>query len=206
MLARTTVLDSSAAGAKLSLSAGTKLVFNDVISSLTFIQTQTVSNVASVDFVTGLTSVHDHYVITITNLVSATNNTDLWLRVSQDGGATFKAGATDYAYTTFGFLSGSSGSVGSLSNSKILLAGGLRNTNATLDFAHGTVTIFAPAGTTANKWCMSDIAFFNAGNDLGRNLSNGVFQLNTAPINGIRFMLSSGNITSGVFTLYGLRK
>jgi hypothetical protein len=205
-LARTTVLDSSAAGAKLSLSAGTKLVFNDAISSLTYIQSQSVSNVASVDFVTGLTSVHDHYLITITNMVPATNNTNLWLRVSQDGGATFKAGATDYGYSWFAYGNATSGQTGAVNDSKIVLFVGVRNTVAASDVLNGTVRIYAPAGTAVNKWVTSDLACYASNPEIVRSMANGLFQLNTSAINGIRLLMSSGNITSGIFTLYGIRK
>lgn len=205
-LARTTVLDSSAAGAKLSLSAGTKLVFNDAMPALVPIQTQSASNSAQIDFTSGFTSLHDRYLVMIANMVLATNGAELWMRVTQDGGATFKAGATDYSHALLGITKAGTGSAGSAADSKMVVSGANRNTNAASDVLHGTLTLFSPSGTTNNKWCMGDLIAMSTIPDIGRSLTFGVFQLNTSAINGIRLFTSSGNISSGTFTLYGVRK
>lgn len=206
VLARTTVLDSSAAGAKLSLSAGTKLVFNDAISSLTLIQSQTVGSVAQVDFTTGFSAIHDQYLLTISNLSVATNNVDLWLRVSQDGGATFKSGATDYGHALFGFTAAGTGTTGALNDTKYVVSTGILNTTPATDVCCGTVRIIHPSNTTHHKWFMGDVINHTSTPALGRHTTAGVFRLNTSAINGIRLLLSSGNIAGGIFTLHGLRK
>ena len=68
-------------------------------SSLALIQSQSASASAQVDFTSGITSAYSEYVLKMIDVVPATNGTNLNFRVSEDGGATFKAGASDYAYT-----------------------------------------------------------------------------------------------------------
>src|SRR3990167_8133940 len=60
------------------------------------ISSATASASATINF-TGLTNTYSTYVVTISNLAPATDATTLWMRTSTDGGASYDAGASDYA-------------------------------------------------------------------------------------------------------------
>jgi hypothetical protein len=51
---------------------------------------------------------------------------------------------------------------------------------------------------------MGQVSYFATTPEFVQVLSHGIFKLNTSAINGLRIMMGSGNITSGVFTLYGI--
>jgi len=204
-LTRETVLDSSAAGAKLSLGSGTKSVFNDAPLGLVFIQSQSASASASIDFVTGITSTYDEYLVTLTNIIPATDSSDLLFRISQDAGSTFKSGATDYAHARNTTSTGPSNTpLGSAGDTSITITNNLSNASART--FNGELRFFAPAGTAKSKQCLFQSVFTNNFGAFATVYGAGGFVLNTAAINGIRFLMSSGNITSGIFTLYGVRK
>ena len=60
------------------------------------ISTATASSSATIDFT--LSSIYKSFDIRCISLVPSTDNVGMWIRVSTDGGSTFKSGASDYAY------------------------------------------------------------------------------------------------------------
>lgn len=170
---------------------------------LNLIQTQVALNVATLDFTSGFSSTYDAFVIGITNLRPATNNSDLWVRISQS--ATFLAGATDYAAVRHGVDTAGTVTTGGsgAGDSKIILATGLSNT-ASLSWS-GSLDIYNPAGTTFVKTFLWNAIYHNTGPTVVRLSGAGAFILNTTAIDGIRFLMSTGNI-NGIFSLYGVRK
>ena len=72
---------------------------------------------------------------------------------------------------------------------------------------HGRVSVYGPALTT-NHHAMWEIALFDdTATPLLRMITGvGAYNANTNAITGVRFMGSTGNITSGTINLYGLRK
>lgn len=173
-------------------------------NGLRLIQTQDAANSASIDFTAGLTSTYNFYVVQINNLIPATNSTDLWLRVSQS--ATFLSGASDYIYSRYGFESGpSDANFSSGGDTKINLANALSN-NATQPLSL-ELRIVNPANATAVKPCFWQAAWVVATTAQSHGtVGSGLLQLNGLAIDGIRFLMSSGNITSGTFALYGVKK
>jgi hypothetical protein len=204
------VLSGSATGTYTL--AGTPTITAPTITGLgagamTLIQSQTASASATIDFTTGITSTYDHYLITITNLVNATSGSDLYLRVSQDGGSTFKAGGTDYAHARWAWDTGAaSAAAGSVGTTAYLIASIIRNTVATTDTLNGEIRCFAPSGTAISKQFSGSVTYISTTPAYAKTESMGAFILNQAAYNGIRLLMSAGNITSGTFTLYGIRK
>lgn len=60
------------------------------------LESQTASSSATIDF--SLPSGYFKFEIVISNIVPATNNTDLDCRLSTDGGSSFLSGASEYSY------------------------------------------------------------------------------------------------------------
>jgi hypothetical protein len=71
------------------------------LGKLELIETQTVSGTpSSIDFINLADNSYDVYFVTINDLIS-TSQTQITYRFSNDNGATFEAGASDYQYASF---------------------------------------------------------------------------------------------------------
>jgi hypothetical protein len=172
---------------------------------LFLIQQQVVASVASVDFTTGIDATYDEYLVTLTDIIPSTDGADLWMRVSQDGGSTFKAGASDYDHVRNSTdTSPANTPVGSTGAAQINLTSNLSNVgNRTLS---GEVRFFNLAGTAKHKPCTFHTVHVSSAPIFKSVTGAGQFTLNTSAVNGFQFLMSSGNIASGIFTLYGIRK
>lgn len=197
----------AAGGFKLTgLAAGSAAGESVRYEQLGWTQLSTVSASASatIDITSGFSSTYDEYVIGIRNLLPATDNTALWVRISQS--ATFISGATDYSHVrhtvdTAGAVATAGSGAG---DSKLILASALSNT-ASLSWS-GWLHIYNPAGATFVKTFAWHAAYHITGPTVVSLTGSGAFVLNSTAIDGIRFLMSSGNITAGTFVLYGVRK
>ncbi len=168
------------------------------------IKTQTVSGVASVDFVNGsggviLNSTYSTYIIIGTNILPATDNVNLFMRTSVDG-VSYASAGTDYDNNGQSFSGGTATAFGGNASQIIICNTQIGNaTNEGVDFY---CIFYNPASTTRFKSCifMSDgldgstVHKFNYG---------GGTRLSTSAVIGLRFLTSSGNI-SGTISLYGV--
>jgi hypothetical protein len=185
---------------------------NGAVGSMVLLASATASNSASIDFTSAIDSTYDEYVIFFNNVVPATNGAQLYMRVSTDSGSTWKSGGTDYGYTSTGLNSaGTAVSIASNGAAWMQIAG-----TSTADFglgnaagrsSRGRVEISLPSSSSINKKLGWKTGWSSEGgtNYLYTLSGEGEYRATTA-INGIRFLMSSGNITSGSFYLYGIKK
>lgn len=166
---------------------------------LTLISTASASASATID-ITGINSTYAHYIIIVTNLVPATDGQALYVRTSTDGGSTFAAGVSDYAWSMTGNSTGGlTSSDEDDADSEITLPS---CGNSAGESSCYIINIFNPAGTAANK-IIGALAFqYDAVAYV--SITTGV-RLATADVDAIRFIMASGNITSGEFRLYGVK-
>lgn len=168
---------------------------------------QTAAASATLDFIKGITSAYDAYMLMLSDILPATDNVNIRLRASTDGGSTFLAGAADYEYNLAELQAGVAGwssLSGSAGDTKIdLNSNGL--SNASGEQCSGTIMLFSPATFPRVVW---DIAFWDdtATAILTHAHGAGAFVNGGTAINGLRLLMSSGNIASGTAALYGLRK
>lgn len=163
------------------------------------ISSQTASSSATIDF-TGLSTSYRDFIVVLSHIVPATDTADFWFRTSTNNGSTYDSGASDYQW---GRMSVSSGAVsalgGSAADTKISLANNLGT--GTRETFNGQLTLHDPQGTAGvhvnweNTIYSATPTFFKT--------SGGGFRNSTADVDAIRFMMSTGNIASGTFTLYG---
>lgn len=173
--------------------------------SMEFISSATASNSATIEF-TGLSSTYELYIVTINGLVPASDGTTLWLRVSDDGGCTYKSGATDYSWTVLG-RSGSAGllNTGDNQDAQIELGGSpIIAGTATGEHFSGKVSIMGHSSASFNFAARMDFIGTSSSSGQGNCGSAGGSYLTAATIDGIQFLMSTGNITSGTFRLYGV--
>jgi hypothetical protein len=176
-------------------------------SGLVLIQAQTPSSVAALDFTTGINSTYEVYKL-IGWLQPATDDVELWLRISDDGGSTFEADAADYRYRGTGNNDGgtnaalvsASDTAFDITSSDAAFAVG----NAAAASIRCEITVTNPDSATLKKVISSQAAWVDPS---GRAI--GAFKdcivTATAAINGLRLLFESGDIAAGHVALYGLR-
>lgn len=169
------------------------------------LSTQTASNSATIDFTTGINSTYKMYVVEWDGVKSGSTGNGLQMRISTDGGSTWKSGASDYAYSFCYFSSGATtmtvqSSTGAASmNCAVAVITTTANTSGS-----GTVKCFNPSDSARFFTIETSASVTNTSTSVWA--SRGVGNYTTAgAVNGFRFLMQSGNIVSGTFRLYGVR-
>lgn len=171
--------------------------------AMTFIASQTASNSASISFTSISNSTYSSYVIVGTNVIPVNNAVNLLLQCSVSG--TFNT--ANYAWQNWRWTTSGQGVIGQAPNAAsgiALTAAGADNlANAGNDVGMSfTLQFYNAASTTTYKKVTYQGYFF--GSALLGISGGGSFESNSA-VDGFRFILDGGNISSGTFTLYGLR-
>lgn len=164
------------------------------------ISSQTASSSSTIDF-TGLSTTYRSFRIELSHIVPATDTADFYMRTSTDNGSTYDSGASAYQWSRMSVSSGGTTSgAGSTGDSRFSLATNLGT--STRETLNGQVTLHDPQGTPGVHvtW---DVNLLSATPTFFHTTGGG-FRDATADVDAIRFLMSSGNISSGTFTLYGL--
>lgn len=167
----------------------------------TFISSQTASSSSSIDF-TGLSSTYRMYRVVIDGVVPATNAAAFYIRTSTDGGTSYDSGASDYTSSSMYTYStiGSAGQLRDTSTAYLKLAHDVGN--ASNRFWTGYVDIIAPSEAQYGTLWWNGMYWGSDGNLL--IVTGGGQRKAAADIDAIRFLFSTGNISTGTFKLYGL--
>ena len=178
--------------------------------SIALLSTQTASTSASVNFDnTLITSDYRTYEVRFMNVVGVTDGVSLEMQFSDDNGSNFDSNHTN------NMAAGYAGSGGSA------LSNDATNDSVGADYARlgkdqsfdaedsmgGTVTIQNPSSTsfitTYQAW--SSHITFNAANVYAYSIQIGGYWDSVAAVNYIRFRMSSGDIATGTFQLWGYK-
>jgi hypothetical protein len=168
-------------------------------ASEVLIATATASSSSSIAF-TSIPSGYDHYILRITGVVPATTATTLNMVFSTDNGSSYNS--TFYFNTISILENNQTTSYQSVVNgANFQMTGGVYNAAYGV---YGTITLMLNQ-TNSSGWT-SELGFSDTG-DLGRPaVLTGSGELSTVTdVNAIKLSMSSGNITSGNFALYGVR-
>ena len=158
------------------------------------------TSTTSVDFT--FPAGYKYFEVKCINLISVTDNVGMWVRVSTNGGATFKDGASDYMYQRLIKNGISDATSVSSPDSKIIFLGGNISNGATGRYFNAIVKIFDPLNSSRHKNITGEFNCFRSDSIYTLGLVNGSYVDNT-PINAVRIMMSSGSIASGIFELWG---
>jgi hypothetical protein len=184
----------------------TKSVGTSVTREL--IASDTASGSATIDLTWTNDSNYSTYILEIDQLVPATDDTFVDLLVSEDGGSTWKSGASDYKFGLIGRKS--SGITVNSSNDAapyLRLSDGSANNgvgNAAGEAYDGEARFFSPHNTSTHKKFRTHCSYDSgeAPTRLVPLTGGGSYYGTTNAINGVRITMSAGNITSGTFRLY----
>lgn len=164
----------------------------------------TASNSATVDVETTFDSTYDDYAIVYDNVTPANANVSFYGRMKV-GGA-YDTGS-NYSSSVVGANSSTSTYQGSGGNAEAFIrlgSGGLISTTAGTSVG-GIVWLRNPTSTSLQKTCRFETDLVASTNDTYYFGGTGKNSATTA-LTGFRFYFSAGNVATGTFRLYGLRK
>lgn len=168
--------------------------------ALVFLAAQTASASASLAFTSAITSTYDDYKIIGRDLIPATDAVNLLLEYSTDGGSTWIATGYQWAYHYVG-TNAASGVVSSAADTSIHVA----NANKNIKGVSFDMTMFGP-GIAATGRLVHHATQQNSGDSVYYQYVGHAIETATTARNAFRFLMSSGNITSGVIRVYGITK
>jgi len=178
--------------------------------ALVLLEQHTASSSASLDYTSCITSTYDEYVVEMLGIVPATNNAEPYLRFSTDGGSTYDAGSSAYAWTIAFQLLGStaSGNHAGTSSAIILFDDGSGHglSSSGLPGWAGRFHLYDPLSSVNWKEITGEgvARYGNAASSYMVNFG-GIYTSATA-VNAFRFLFSTGNIASGTIRVYGIAK
>lgn len=163
---------------------------------------------ATVDFASGLDDTYDMYMVAISNLKPATDDVDLWIRIGTGGTPTYQTANYGWASQCCSANAAATNPRASnLADSKMITTANNGTSgvgNASGEHLSGIIRFTNPeASDFVSFWW--ELSYCSALPD--QMSSSGAGRYNVAgAITAVRFLMSSGNISSGRFTLYGLKK
>ena len=167
------------------------------------IESQTASSSPNIDFI-NLSSTYAAYVVMISNLSPATDQTTLWMRTSTNNGSSYDSGGTNYDWIVLNLTGTATAVTSNTANaSKIELNAASTLGNGANEKASFRVTVFNPSANERTR-IICEGHYLNATPATCLVHSGGSRNQATA-VNAIRFLMSSGNIASGRFDLYGIK-
>jgi hypothetical protein len=174
---------------------------------LVLVEQHAASSSATLDF-TQVSSTYDQYVFEMVDVIPATAGVDQYMRFSTDGGATYdstsKYASTIWAYNGGGGTAATGSTIASPAGQFAMRQSAEVGNGATYGIS-GRVSLYAPASTATYKRFIGDYGYMTNSTDQAMVRSGGVY-MNTAAVNAVRFLMSSGNITSGTIRMYGVSK
>ena len=190
-----------------SASANKKVKITNIpAGSMVLLATATASASATISF-TSISSTYSSYRIIGSNIIPATDDTSLNTVVSIDGGSSYVAG-TSYEWVNFIYSTSATGSK-STNNSAAVIT--LNGTAAGMTLGTGTGESF---NFCLDLYNPSQAAAYHGMSWTGGGRMSGTEQCVVGgfgnykaidAVNAIRFLMSSGNIASGIFKLYGIK-
>jgi len=170
--------------------------------SLTLISSVTASGSASVNFTSGITSTYDTYVVYGEGIVPAEDDRELYIRTSTDGGSSFDNSSGNYNWIINEYETGSYAGSNSASDAsgRMVVAGIGNASGESINFK---MYIHAPSNAALQTFMDGEVVFMRATGVMRHNRF-GVRRISAADVDAIQFIMGSGNITSGRFSLFGI--
>mgnify|MGYP003120215073 CR=1 FL=1 len=191
-----------------SLSAITALPAAVSGGSLNLISTQTASSSATISFTSGIDDTYKEYIIKWINVHPETDDVDFKFQGSIDGGSNYNVSITSTWFEAY-HDEGDSGTSFAYNTSRDQANGtSLQFINNKLGNDNdqsgcGTLHLFNPSDTTFVKHFLIASMRVSENNFQAQQYCAGYFNT-TSAINAIVFQMSSDNIDSGTFKLYGV--
>lgn len=189
-----TILRSNGGGSSSWVSVGI------LGGALQYIETKTASSSSALTF-TGLNSNYKSYLVICRNILPASGGAHLLLRTSTNGGSSYDSGASDYAFTSISWAAGAQ--FISSDNAETYLEM-VRNLSGTAGHGWGGhFYIHNPSGSGNYTVVEGGGSGWNGSGNYATNSIGGA-RIAAADVDAIQLYMSTGNIASGTFLLYGI--
>ena len=191
-------------------SSNNGLAADDVGGNLILISTTTASDSSAVSITSGIDSTYKEYVIQMINIHPATDNVDFRMNLSADGGSNYNVSKTSHFHRASHQEDDAAASLDNstgpdLANSTGVQAiSGLTIGGDNDQSCSGNIHLYDPSNTTFVKHYSAITQTYSANGDASTQCFVGGYGNTTSAINAIQFTMSSGNIQSGTFKLYGI--
>jgi hypothetical protein len=133
------------------------------------------------------------------NLVTASGGTSLYMRTSANSGSSYDAGVSDYLTEGVGYRGASANTTGSGAAAQIVVSSGGYTVDGTSGL-NGTMYLFGPAAGT--KVHVTYQVVYPSNSSIAMMTGAGRRDA-TGNVTNVRFLFSTGNITSGSIRIYG---
>lgn len=173
--------------------------------TLILLQSQTVSTpVASIDF-TGIDGTYDEYEFHFIAMQPSVDS-NFGMRISLDGGATYRAGTSEYNYGGTASLNNTTHTAYGSTSTLLLMSGQAFNSGSASNFS-GHLRLVNPANSGLYKFITYHIAGHGSSNIMS-NIGGGTFFVAGiyGPWNAVRFIYNAANIAAGTIKMYGIKK
>lgn len=178
-------------------------------SSLVLLSSHTASNSATLDVTSNISSTYDRYLLAYVGFAPATDAASLWIRVTKDAGSNWESGASDYQYR---LVIGDGTSSVSTGAAQIALSNAAGMDNQAAGSFDADITLYRPSTASIYKSFRVSSSYIEAtGNNLMSEHGSGIFTdganlaTGAAAINGVRTLMSSGNIARGTLYVFGYK-
>ena len=187
--------------------------FSVGLGAMTLIKTLTASSSANLTFVDGASSVvldstYPIYKFVCTNIHAATDNKDLLVKF-RDGGTNYDATCTTTMFSSRSNEADDDTGLGyettqdeAQQTGGVKLSVGLGTGND--ESTSGELLLFNPSSTTFIKHFISTFPVIHHA-EYSYNWYKGGYANVTAAIDGVQFVMSSGDIDAGIIKLYGIK-
>lgn len=170
-------------------------------ANLVELASATASGSSSLDFTSGIDSTYHAYLFTIEHLVPATNSTALRARFYISGAWQTTLYRTVYDWAASDASSGITNDTAGIIFTDT--STNLQGNNATNSLS-GQMILYGPSNTSSHKKVIGQSTYGDSSNVLCTGSIGGTHP-STAAITGVRFIQSSGNLTSGIVRMYGIK-
>lgn len=198
-------LDANASAATVA-ALDTRVTTIEGYARRVLLATKTASASATLDFTEFNNAVYRAYGFEFENVIPATDSTSFWMRFSTNGGSSYDAGGSDYAYINYAASTASGGL--SFNNSATAA-------QILMTFPNDVGNAAGEEGVTGSAFLLrSGVGAVRTRVNFDLNYENpsgllvmagGKARRNAAQdTDAVRFLFSSGNITSGTIRMYGL--
>ena len=178
------------------------------VGSLVLLATETASSSATLSFTSGIDSTYDEYVFKFINLHIQTDNRNLMMNMSIDGGDNYNVTKTTTQFATYHnegdtatALEYRAGLDLAQSTADQNLSNGVGNDND--QSVSGEMHLYNPSSTTFVKHFTSTFQAVEQ-QDMSFNSFIAGYANTTSAVDAIVFKINSGNIDSGVIKMYGV--
>lgn len=168
----------------------------------------TASNDATIELTAFDATNYSSYIVVLSNVIPSTDSTGFSLRTSSDGGSTFDSGSTDYTWYNRRQTHESvpvSTETGSSGSGSIRLAEAFNIGSDVGEYGYSAVFTIHRPGESLSTHITWEGIYEDAGG-LVRMIEGSATRVSAGAVDAMQFFFGSGNVESGFFELYGMRK